>query len=121
MPRNPSIVKAAHLCRSRAKAKLIEWETREYSRGTRDVPVDVSARASQPKLGKKQGKKASRRPRAERNGTDESDPLQGEAAPQSMDVDGSFWVEEPVTPAGEKRVGQPAFPSSMSLTYLLPG
>jgi hypothetical protein len=46
--------------------------------------------------------------------------LQGETAPQSMDVDETFWVEdlEPVMPTSEKRVRQPVCSSLMSLTYL---
>ena len=59
-------------------------------------------------------KKAGRRPREKRN-----NPLQGEAAPQPMDVDETFRVEEPVMPASEKRVRQLACHSSTSLTYFL--
>jgi hypothetical protein len=110
MPQKRDILKAMNLRHTKSKAKLIEWETRVYSRGTRDVPVEVSTAASQ----QKPTKKAGRGPRAERN-----DPLQGEAAPQPMDVDETFWVEEPVVPASEKGVRKPVCPSSMNLTYLL--
>jgi hypothetical protein len=109
MPRNYETVKVADLRRSKKRAKLIEWEARETYRGIKDVPVVVSFGASQPKP----RKEASRLPRGEKN-----DPLQGEVAPQSMDIDGTFWAEEPVMPTSEKRVRQHACPSSTSLTYL---
>jgi len=44
--------------------------------------------------------------------------LQGEIAPQPMDVDKAFCMEEPVIAPSEKRVRQPEFPSSANLTYL---
>ncbi len=56
-------VKPLNLCRARSKVKVIEWETQVHSRGIRDVPVEVSAMASQPK----QRKRASRQPRSENN------------------------------------------------------
>jgi len=59
-------------------------------------------------------KRAGRRPRAENNDT-----LQGENALQSMDIDETFWAEEPVMPASEKKVRQLAFPSSKNLTYYI--
>jgi hypothetical protein len=76
-----------------------------YSQGIRDVSIEVS--------GLKPRKKAFRWSRVEEN-----DMLQGETARQSMDIDETFWAEEPVMPTHEKRVRQPACPSSMSLTYL---
>ena len=111
MPWNRDTIKAANYRRAKSKGKVIEWETRVHSRGVRDVPVEVSAMASQRQLRKKDR----RRKMAEQN-----DPLQGhgEAAPQSMDVDEIFWAEEPVMPTSEKRVRQPAFPSPTNLTYL---
>jgi hypothetical protein len=109
MPKKSVTVKAASLRRSKLKAKVIEWEPREHSRGIRDVPVEVTDAASRPKL----RKKASRRPRAEDDAA-----LQGEAAPQPMDIDETLWVdlEEPVMPASKKRVRQPECPSSTKLT-----
>ncbi len=86
MPRNVNTVKAANLLRRKPKAKVIEWETQVHSRGIRDVPVEVSASGSQPRP----RKTASRRPRAQND-----DMLQGETVPQPMDVDETFWVEEP--------------------------
>ena len=107
MPRSRCIgtVKAANLRRMKSKAKVIEWETRVYSRGIRDVPVEVSGMESQPKPREKAGK----RPRAENNDT-----LQGETA-APMDIGKEFWVEEPM-PASKRRVRQPACPSLASLT-----
>ena len=84
---------------------MIEWETRVYSRGIRDVPVEVSGMESQPKPREKAGK----RPRAENNDT-----LQGKTA-APMDISKEFWVEEPM-PASKRRVRQPACPSLVSLT-----
>jgi hypothetical protein len=108
MPRNYEVVKVADLRRSKTRAKLVEWEARETYRGIRDVPVVVSSRARQPKP----REKASRRPRAEKNNS-----LQGEAALQLMDVDETFWAEDPVMPASKKRVRLHACPSSTNLTY----
>ena len=108
MPRNSDTVKAAKLRQAKSKAKVIEWEAREHSRGIRDVPVEVSAMESQ----RKPRKKAGRRPEAESR-----DLLPGETAPQPMDVDGTFWVEGPVIPTSEKRVRRPACLFSTSLTY----
>ncbi len=65
--------------------------------------------ASQPK----QRKRASRQPRSENN-----DMLQGEIAPQPMDDDKAFCMEELVIAPSEKRVRQPEFPLSANLTYL---
>ena len=102
MPRNRDTVKAANFRRTKLKAKVIEWETREHSRGIRDVPVEVTDMTSRPKL----RKKASIWTRIENSAA-----LQGETAPQPMDVDETLWVEDPVIPTSEKRVRQPACPS----------
>jgi hypothetical protein len=102
-------VKAVNLCKSKSKAKVIEWETWVHSQGIRDVLVEVSATASQAK----QRKKAGKWPRAENNDT-----LPSETASQSMDIDEAFWVEELVMPTSEKRVRWPPCPSSINLTYL---
>jgi hypothetical protein len=102
MPKKCDTVKAANLRRTKSKAKVIEWESREYSRGIRDVPVEVVDLKSRPKP----RKKASRRPRAEKNAA-----LRGETAPQPMDVDETFWVEEPVMPTSKKKVRLPPRPT----------
>lgn len=98
MPRKFGTVKAANLRWAKSKAKVIEWKPQAHSRGVRDVPVEVSAAASRPMP----REKVSRQPRAERaNG------LPNETAPQLMDVDETFWMEEPVLPTGRKRVRLP--------------
>jgi hypothetical protein len=102
MPRNRDTVKAAKHRRAKFKAKVIEWEAREHSRGIRDVPVEVTDMTSRPKLRKKAGMQTRE---------DNSAALQGETAPQPMDVDETLWVEDLVIPASEKRVRQPACPS----------
>jgi hypothetical protein len=109
MPRYFQTVKAVDVRRSKSRAKVIEWEPRVYSRGIRDVPVVVSDAPSRPKRRKNVG----RLPRAENR-----DALQSETAPQPMDVDETFWVEELVTPTSEKRVRQPVCHSSTNLTHL---
>jgi hypothetical protein len=108
MPQKIGTVKAATL-RRKSKAKIVEWEPRVYSRGIRDVPVEVGPMASRSKPRKKSGKQPT---------VEKDDVLQGETAPQPMDVDESFWVEEPVMPTSEKKVRQPACPSSTNLMYL---
>ena len=109
MPQNVTTVKATDVLRRKRKAKVIEWEPRVRSRGMKYVPVEVSTSASQPRP----RERASRRPRTENNDT-----LQSETAPQPMDVDETFFVEEPAMPTNEKRVRQPASPSLANLTYL---
>ena len=71
MPQKIGTVKAAAL-RRKSKAKIVEWEPRVYSRGIRDVPVEVGPMASRPKSRKKPG----RQPTAEKD-----DALQAETAP----------------------------------------
>ena len=92
---NSDTVKAANLCQAKSKAKVIEWETREHSRGVRDVPVEVSAAVHQPML----RKRACREPRAE-----SANDSPHETVFQPMDIDKTLWMEDPVMPAGEKKV-----------------
>jgi hypothetical protein len=109
MPRKKiDSVKAATLRERKSKGKIVEWEARVYSRGIRDVPVDIGPMASP----LKPRKKALKRPTAEND-----DALQGETAPQPMDIDEAFWVEEPDMPTREKRVRQLTCPSSANLTH----
>jgi len=111
MPRKYDTVKASSLYET-PKAKWIEWVPQKYSWGFRDVPVEVTAEASQPRP----RKKSRRQPREENNVMP-----QGEAASQFIDVDETFQVEEPIIPTGEKRVRQLKC-SSMNLTYVpVPG
>src|SRR5712691_6324248 len=108
MPRNRETMKAANIHRAKSKAKLIEWEPRVCSRGTRDVSVEVSSMESQPK----KRKRAVRQLR-----TENTDGFRGETAPWPMDIDEAFWLEEPVAFTSEKKVRQPVCPSLMNLTY----
>jgi len=101
MPRNHNTVKAAKPGKAKLKSRVIEWEERSYSRGVRDIPVDVTSMARQ----RKPRKATKRQPRA-----DNDDTFQGETAPQPMDIDETFWAEEPGISAGEKKVRQPACP-----------
>ena len=109
MPKNLSAIKAGKLLR-KSKSKAIEWETCMYSRGTRDVPVEVGGTTTQPRP----RRMASRQLSSENNDT-----LQGEAGLQPMDVDETLWAdsEEPGVPMSEKRVRRPACPSLAHLTY----
>ena len=113
MPRKHKIVEAASLFRKNTMARVIEWEPKVYSQGIRDVPVEVSTAASQ----SRPRKKARRRRRAENN-----DKLQGETPgetpPHPMDVDETFWVDEPVMPSSEKKVRQLICLSLANLTNL---
>ena len=109
MLRKSSTIMAADLHQRKSKAKVIDWVPRQYSWGVRDVPVEVGATASQ----LRPRKRAIRWPRAQNNDT-----LQGETAPQPMDIDETFWAEEPVMPTNQKRVCQPACLSLVNLTYL---
>lgn len=69
-----------------------------HSRGVRDVPVEVSTPASQPMP----RERACREPRAE-----SANELPHETAFQPMDVDETFWMEEPVMPPSRKKVRPP--------------
>jgi hypothetical protein len=112
MQRKSAIIRGPSLRRVK-KAKLVELVPQENYRGTRYVPVEVSDMASPPKP----RKRASRQPRAERNDTLQHETPQHETPPQPMDIDETFWTEEPVMPTSEKKVRRPASSSSMNLTY----
>jgi hypothetical protein len=116
MPRKSDLVKARDYPRTKPRVKVVDWQPRMYSRGIRDVPVEVRAAATpaSPPKQKKRPKRTARRPRAETNNA-----LQGETNPQPMDVDDMFWAEESVMPTGEKKVRRTACLSSENhLTYL---
>jgi hypothetical protein len=94
----PKGIKASKISKTRSKAKFIEWETREHSRGTRDIAVEVSA------------SKGKRMPRQITGRVEDSQAILHEATLPSMDVDETFWTEEPVMDQ-QKRVSSPACPS----------
>jgi hypothetical protein len=99
MPSKRDTIKARDL-QTKARVRVVEWETRMYSRQMRDVPVEVSdSDGESPPKAKKRPKRAARRSRAE-----SSNALQGGTNPQPMEVDETFWAEEPVMPTSEKKV-----------------
>ena len=69
-----------------------------YSQEIREVPVEISVTKGQPKPNKRLIKAATQS-RAEDNDT-----LADETAPHSMDIDETFWIEEPGNPTSEKKV-----------------
>jgi len=110
MPCKSSAVKAAKLLQGKLGAKVIKWEPWQHSRGIKDVPVEVTATVSQ----LKPRKMACRQPRMQKNNI-----LQGETAPQPMDISKTFWVEEPAMSTSKKSIRKPIFPFLANLTYLL--
>jgi len=95
MLRKHDIVDAASLLWVDSTARVIEWVPKKTSRGIKHVLVDMSTVESQPRP----RKKARRRCRAENKDT-----LQGETPSWHMDVDETFWVDEPAMPSSEKKV-----------------
>jgi hypothetical protein len=93
-------IKSSKVLKSKSKAKAIDWVTREYSRGTRDIAVEVST------------SKGKRTPRQITGGIENGEPeaILNETILPSMDLDETFWTEEPVTDQ-PKRVSSPACPS----------
>lgn len=104
----PKGIKASKVFQRKSKAKVIEWVTREHSRGTRYIPVDVSTSTSQ----QTQGRDAAGME------IDKHEALLHEADPPSMDVDETPWMQEPVIPE-QRRVSSPTRPSSTVCDMLL--
>lgn len=92
----PKGVKAAKLAkRTGSEVKVVEWVTKEYSRGSRDIAIEVSPI--------RRGKKKVRRYSSGREEDGKTSAALHEDLPPSMDVDEeAYWTEEPV--AEEKRV-----------------
>ena len=109
MPRNRDALKTANVLWGKSKAKVVEWKPQNYSQGIRYIPVEVSAATSQMRT----RESASERPRAETN-----DIPQGETASQPMDVDETFWADDPVIPNSERRVRRPSYNLLVDLTCL---
>jgi hypothetical protein len=94
-------IKASKISKTRSNnPKFIDWVTREHSRGTRDVAVEVSA----PK-----GKRVRRQIAG---GIKNNQAILHETTGTlpSMDVDETFWTEEPVMDQ-PKRVSSSTCPS----------
>jgi hypothetical protein len=91
----PKGIKASKISKTRSKAKFFEWETREHSRGITDIAVEVST------------SKGKRTPRQIAGGVeDTAEAILHETTLPSMDVDETFWIEEPVMDQ-RKRVSSP--------------
>ena len=99
----PKGIKASKVLKSRYKAKAVDWVIREYSRGTRDVAVKVTT------------SKGKRTPRQISGVIENNEPeaISGEVTLPSMDVDQTFWSEEPATDQ-PKRVSSLACPPRMA-------
>ncbi|KAF8273372.1 hypothetical protein EI94DRAFT_1696667 [Lactarius quietus] len=82
----PKGVKASKVYKRGLKPKIIDWVTQETSRGARDIAVEVSTLAGQ------RTKKQAARGIENLNAASASH----QAALPSMDIDETFWTEEPV-------------------------
>lgn len=96
----PKGIKTSKVLQRKSKAKMVEWVTTKRSRGTRHTRVDVSTSTNQP----------IRRQDAGRMEMDNNEAVSHETDPPSMDVDETFWIEEPVMPE-QKRVSSHRRPS----------
>ncbi|KAI9431069.1 hypothetical protein H4582DRAFT_2060255 [Lactarius indigo] len=81
----PKGIKASKVFQRKSKAKIIDWVTREGSRGTRSVPVEVITSTDLPV------------PRRGAGGReiDNHEATLHETDPPAMDIDDTFWIEEP--------------------------
>ncbi|KAH9048382.1 hypothetical protein EDB84DRAFT_1434385 [Lactarius hengduanensis] len=88
LPMAPKGIKASKVFQRKSKAKIIDWVSRKGSRGTRNIPVEVSTSTNLPI------------PRKDAGGReiDNHEAILHETDPPSMDVDKTFWIEEPVIP-----------------------
>ncbi len=82
----PRGIKAAKLAKRRGQAKVVEWVTKEYSRGSRDIQVEVTP----PKKKKAQRYSNGEKDNSKTASASHEDPL------PSMNVDETFWIGEPV-------------------------
>ena len=76
--------------KTRSRVKVMEWVSKETSWGTRDIAVEVRTSRG----------KRSRRQTSE--GVENSKAILDETAHPSMDVDETFWTEEPATDEQKK-------------------
>src|ERR1700677_723808 len=96
LPMAPKGIKASKLLQRKSKAKVIEWVAREHSRGTRYIPVEVKT---------SKNLQTPARDTVEMEVDDHRAESQ-EASLPSMDVDETFWIEEPDAPE-QRRVRWP--------------
>jgi hypothetical protein len=105
----PKGIKTSKLFERKSKAKVVEWKTREHSRRTRYVPVEIGTSTSWQTSGRVTV------------GMDMDVVDQGavshDADPQSMDVDEPFWIDEDVPE--QRTVSSPTYPFLMSFDVAL--
>jgi hypothetical protein len=80
---NNDSIKASKIIERKTKAKVVDWVPRKCSRGVRDIPIDVTALTSRPKS------------RQATDGIENNSATLREAAFPPVDVNESFWTEEP--------------------------
>jgi hypothetical protein len=97
----PKGIKASKVFKRKSKAKVIEWVTKEHSRGTRDVAVEVNTSKGEPK------------PRQNTGGLESDEAALYETTLPTMDVDETFWTEQAVVDE-QKRVSSSASPFLMA-------
>jgi hypothetical protein len=97
----PKGIRAAKIFERKSKAKVVEWKTREHSRGTRYVPVEIGTSTRQQIPGRD----------AVRVDIVNQEAILDDADPQPMDVDEPFWIDEDVTQ--QRRVSSPSCPFLM--------
>lgn len=93
----PKGIKASKVLKDRFKAKAVNWITQDHSRGTRDIPVKVRT------------KKQKTTQRQNTGGIESAEEILHGTNLPSMDVDETFWTEEPDI-GQQKRVSSPASP-----------
>ena len=88
LPMTSKSIKASKVFQKRSKAKVIEWVPWKHSQGTWYTPVEVSTSSSQ------------QTPRQDTviMETDNNEDILHENNPPSMDVNETFWIDEPVIP-----------------------
>jgi hypothetical protein len=84
----PKGIKASKILQRKSKAKAMEWVAQEHSWGTKYIPVEVNHSKTQ---------QASVRDTMEMEVDDHQAGLEETSLP-SMDVDKTFWIEEPDAP-----------------------
>jgi hypothetical protein len=92
-------IKVSKRSKTRAKAKIMEWTTTEYSRGTRDLAVEKSTSRAKGPAGQIS------------EGVENPKAILDETTFLAMDVDETLWTEEPVTNE-QKKVSFPRRPSN---------
>lgn len=108
IPMAPKGIKTSKLFERKSKAKLVEWKSRESSRRTRYIPVEIVTSESP-------SRQAARRSTVGMGIVDEA--VSHDADPQPMDVDEPFWKDDNVPE--QTRVSSPSCPLLISFHWLL--